>query len=159
MIFAARKLQGIGLIMLLTICALIVYPVSLQVASTRSKLQEVEQQIAALRLSNRKIEGDIAVVANVVQLDKWNRDMIGYGAPLPGQYLSGERAIASVERLRPLDSPVAPRRVLVAAVQPDDARPAVTGARDSGRSGNEQLAVVTEVASANLSSIPEGALR
>jgi hypothetical protein len=159
MIFAARKLQGIGLIVLLTICALIVYPVSLQVSSTRSKLHEVEQQIAELRLSNRKIEGDIAVVANVVQLDKWNREMIGYAAPVPGQYLSGERAIASVERLHPLDSLIAAQRVLVAAAQPGDAASAVNRARENGRSDGGQRTVIAEVASASLSSIPDGALR
>lgn len=41
MIFAARKLQGIGLIALLTACALAVfYLVSLRVAATQSELRQ-----------------------------------------------------------------------------------------------------------------------
>ncbi len=160
MIFAARKLQNIGLILMLTICAMIVYPVQLQVASTQSELRRVEQQIADLQLSNRMIEGDIAVVANVVQLDKWNRDMIGYTAPMPGQYLPGERAIANVERLRPIQNPVARPAILTAALQPNRAGADADRNRAAGgRSEGKRLAAVAEVASANLSTIPEGALR
>jgi hypothetical protein len=119
MIFAARKLQGIGLIMLLTICCLIAYPVTLQVSATRAELRKVEQQIADARQRNRMLEGDIAVLANAHQLDRWNRDYFGLVAPTAGQYLNGERALASLDRLRPADGqrPVAP--VLVALNQMD----------------------------------------
>jgi hypothetical protein len=101
MSIAIRKLQGIGLIMLVTFCFLIAYPISLKVSATRAELQKVEQQIAETRKRNRMLEGDIAVLANVRQLDRWNREYLGYVAPTPDQYLSGERALANLDRLRP----------------------------------------------------------
>ncbi len=156
MIFAARKLQNIGLILLLTICALIVYPVSLQVSSTQSELRQVERDIAAVRLRNRMIEGDIAVVVNVAQLDQWNREMIGYAAPAPGQYLSGERAIASVERLRPLRAPSGDTRVLLASADP---APAADAARADPPRAEAQPQRLEAIASANVSLIPAGALQ
>lgn len=164
MIFAARKLQGIGLIALLTACALAVfYLVSLRVAATQSELRQVEEQIEEVSLRNRMIEGDIAVVANIRQLDAWNQEMIGYAAPVPGQYLSGERAIASVERLRPIPGVAAPERVLMARADNPRAESgtasssAASAAAD--RSDADRLAMVAEVASADVSAIPAGALR
>lgn len=164
MIFAARKLQGIGLIALLTACALAVfYLVSLRVAATQSELRQVEEQIEEVSLRNRMIEGDIAVVANIRQLDAWNQEMIGYAAPVPGQYLSGERAIAGVERLRPIPGVAAPERVLMARA--DNPRAESGTASSSAASGSvdrsdvDRLAMVAEVASADVSAIPAGALR
>ena len=162
MIFAARKLQGIGLIALLTACALAVfYLVSLRVAATQSELRQVEEQIEEVSLRNRMIEGDIAVVANIRQLDAWNQEMIGYAAPVPGQYLSGERAIASVERLRPIPGVAAPERVLMARADNPRAESgtASSSAAAADRSDADRLAMVAEVASADVSAIPAGALR
>jgi hypothetical protein len=100
MLFAARKLQSLGLLALVTICALLAYPVSLHVSSTRSELRQVEEQIAQTRRRIRTVEGEIAVLANLSQLERWNADTFGYVAPIAGQYLPGERALSSVQQLR-----------------------------------------------------------
>lgn len=115
MMFAARKLQGIGLIVLLTLAVLVAYPVWLNVSATRTELQQVRAEIARVQLQNRMLEGDIAVLANVRQLDRWNGEFLGYVAPSAQHYLAGERALASLDRIRvPQDlAPSAP--VLVAA--------------------------------------------
>ena len=84
MSFAIRKLQGFGLIVLVTFCFLIAYPISLKVSATRAELQKVEQEIAQTRRRNRMIEGDIAVLANARQLDRWNREYLGYVSPSAG---------------------------------------------------------------------------
>lgn len=127
MIFAARKLQGIGLILMLTIAALIVYPVTLQVSSARAELRQVEAEITATRQRNRMLEGDIAVLANAHQLDRWNREYFGLVAPGAGQYLAGERELASLDRLRPARNPVVDAPVLVAMAT------AATGPGTAGR--------------------------
>lgn len=111
MIFAARKLQGIGLMLLLTAFTLFAYTINVSVSATRTELQQVERQIVEAQQRNRMLEGDIAVLANAHQLDRWNRDYFGLVAPGAGQYLSGERALASLDRLRParnasIDAPV-----------------------------------------------------
>jgi hypothetical protein len=114
MIFAARKLQGIGLILLLTAFALFAYTINVSVSATRTELQQVEQQIVETQRRNRMLEGDIAVLANAHQLDRWNRDYFGLVAPGAGQYLSGERELASLDRLRPARNASVDAPVLVA---------------------------------------------
>ena len=105
--------------MLVTAVFLAAYPIHLSVSATRGELRAVEHQIAEARARNRMIEGDIAVLANVRQLDRWNADYFGYVAPTAEQYLPGERALANLDRLRaPDDMPVrAP--VLAAMTGPD----------------------------------------
>ncbi len=100
MMSAARKLQSIGLLMLVTICALLAYPVSLHVSSTRTELRRVEAEITETRRRIRVAEGEIAVLANLSQLERWNTETFGYVAPASGQYLPGERGLASVRQLR-----------------------------------------------------------
>ena len=118
MSFAIRKLQGFGLMLLVTFCFLIAYPISLNVSATRAELQKVEREIVETRRRNRMLEGDIAVLANIRQLDRWNKDYLGYVAPTAGQYLAGERALANLDRLRPLDRTVeeAPLRMALGDV-------------------------------------------
>lgn len=136
MIFAARKLQGIGLIMLLTLVALIAYPVSLRVSATRNELQRVERDIARVRMQNRMIEGDIAVLANARQLDDWNSEYFAFVPPQAGQYLSGERALAQLRGLRRPNGTASNAPVLV-AMQDEDA-PA-SASVDGGRADNVEI--------------------
>jgi hypothetical protein len=119
MIFAARKLQSIGLIMLVTLCFLIAYPISLRVSATRAELRKVEAQIADAKARNRMLEGDIAVLANTHQLNRWNSEYLGYVAPGAAQYLSGERALASLDRLSP-PSDNAPQAPVLVAMRTGD---------------------------------------
>lgn len=114
MMFAARKLQGIGLIMLLTLYAFFAYSISLPVSTTRAELQQVEREIAETQQHNRMLEGDIAVLANVHQLDRWNAEFFSYTAPTAAQYLSGERELASLGSLRGHANPTSGQPVLAA---------------------------------------------
>lgn len=131
MIFAVRKLGLIGVILAVTLGLLVItYPISLQVAATRSELQKVEDELAAARQRNRRLANDVAVLANAYQLERWNREWLGYVAPTAGNYVSGERALANLDRLRDhrgaVDAPV-----LLAAAEPVEQAgdPAVAGAR------------------------------
>lgn len=101
MLMAARKLQRIGLLALVTVCALLAWSISLPVSSTRSELRRVEAEVAATRARIRTVEGEIAVLANLSQLERWNVETYGYTAPVAGQYLSGERELATLDRLGP----------------------------------------------------------
>ena len=99
MLMAARKLQGIGLVLLVLVFAMILYPVSLKVAATRSELSRIEKQIDRTRDNIRYLESELAVRASMRQLEQWNADTFGYSAPSAGQYLSNERQLASFRRL------------------------------------------------------------
>lgn len=99
MLMAARKLQGIGLVLLVLVFAMMLYPVSLKVAATRSELAQINKQIAGARDNIRYLESELAVRASMRQLEQWNVESFGYSAPTADQYLSSERQLASLDRL------------------------------------------------------------
>ena len=99
MLMAARKLQGIGLVLLVLIFAMALYPVSLKVAATRSELTRIERQIDRTQANIRYLESELAVRASMRQLEQWNADSFGYSAPSASQYLENDRQLASLDRL------------------------------------------------------------
>lgn len=99
MLMAARKLQGIGLVLLVLIFAMILYPVSLKVAATRTELTRINQDIARTSDNIRYLESELAVRASMRQLEQWNSESFGYSAPSASQYLNNERDLASIGRL------------------------------------------------------------
>ena len=150
MLMAARKLQGIGLVLLVLIFAMMLYPVSLKVAATRSELTRVEREIDRARDNIRYLESELAVRASMRQLEQWNAEAFGYSAPDAGQYLSSERQLASLDRLprarganevapvlmamvSPVAVPAAPKASPVAAVPTvAAAKPVVLAQVESG---------------------------
>ena len=138
MLMAARKLQGIGLVLLVLMFAMVLYLLSVNVAATRSELAQVNRDIVKSRDAIRYLESEFAVRASMRQLERWNTDNFGYAAPVAGQYLAGERALASLgglPRARGAND-VAP--VLMAMVSPVDlsnsavsVTPAATSASDA----------------------------
>lgn len=99
MLMAARKLQNIGLVLLVLIFAMILYPVSLKVAATRTELARINQDIERSRDTIRYLESEIAVRASMRQLERWNSESFGYSAPSASQYLQNERELASLGRV------------------------------------------------------------
>ena len=99
MLMAARKLQGIGLVLLVLAFAMMLYPVSLKVAATRSELTRIEAQIERAQGNIRYLESELAVRASMRQLEQWNAETFGYSAPSAGQYLANERELAAFDRL------------------------------------------------------------
>ena len=96
MLMAARKLQGIGLVLLVLILAMTLYPVSLRVASKRSELARVERDIRYTRDNIRYLETELGARASLRQLERWNSENFAYSAPTAGQYLDGERQLANL---------------------------------------------------------------
>ncbi|MGN7932575.1 hypothetical protein [Sphingopyxis sp. 22461] len=130
MLMAARKLQGIGLVLLVLIFAMMLYPVSLKVAATRSELTRIEKQIDRTRDNIRYLESELAVRASMRQLEQWNADTFGYSAPDAGQYLASERQLASLDRLPRARGANEVAPVLMAMVSPVGT-PAVTAPKES----------------------------
>jgi hypothetical protein len=148
MLMAARKLQGIGLVLLVLICAMMLYPVSLKVAATRSELTRIEKEIERSRDNIRYLESELAVRASMRQLEQWNVDTFGYSAPAPDQYLANERQLASLDGLprarganevapvlmamvSPVAVPAVPKESPVAA-KPAAAKPVVLAQAETG---------------------------
>lgn len=128
MLMAARKLQGIGLVLLVLIFAMMLYPVSLKVAATRSELARINQQIDRTESNIRYLESELAVRASMRQLEQWNADTFGYSAPSASQYLENERQLASLGRVPRARGANEVAPVLMAMVSPvaipDQAKPA-----------------------------------
>lgn len=119
MLMAARKLQGIGLVLLVLLIAMTLYPVSLKVAATRSALAGVERDILATQNSIRYLETEFSARASMRQLERWNADSFGYGAPTAGQFLDSERSLATLDVIDPAPKPLGRAPVLLAvAVAP-----------------------------------------
>ncbi|MBE1526953.1 hypothetical protein GGC65_001409 [Sphingopyxis sp. OAS728] len=134
MLMAARKLQGIGLVLLVLIFAMMLYPVSLKVAATRSELTRIERQIDRTRDNIRYLESELAVRASMRQLEQWNADTFGYSAPDAGQYLESERQLASLDRLPRARGANEVAPVLMAMVSPVGT-PAVSAPKESPVAG------------------------
>lgn len=135
MLMAARKLQGIGLVLLVLVFAMLLYPVSLKVAATRSELAQINHQINRTRDNIRYLESELAVRGSMRQLERWNSESFGYSAPDASQFLSNERQLASLGRIPRARgaNDVAP--VLMAMVSPvavpASPRPAVVTAMET----------------------------
>jgi hypothetical protein len=120
MLMAARKLQGIGLVLLVLMFAMVLYLLSVNVAATRSELAQINRDIAKSRGAIRYLESEYAVRASMRQLERWNADNFGYAAPVAGQYLAGERELAALDRLPRARGASEVPPVLMAMVSPVD---------------------------------------
>lgn len=93
---AAKRLEGIGWLLLVFLVAVLLYPLSLSVATLRSDLARTDQKIVSVKKEIRYLETEFSARANLRQLEQWNKLEYGYVAPKAAQYLEGERALASL---------------------------------------------------------------
>lgn len=151
MLMAARKLQGIGLVLIVLLFAMTLYLLSVNVAATRSELSGINRDIAKTRSSIRYLESEFAVRASMRQLERWNAENFGYSAPVAGQYLHGERELASLQGLpkgRGAND-VAP--VLMAMVSPVDlSAPGVSASAESAERAASKAPVADDAAPADV---------
>ncbi|MEP2989561.1 MAG: colicin transporter [Parasphingorhabdus sp.] len=93
---AAKRLEGIGWLALVFLVAILLYPLSLSVATLRSDLARTDRQIVSVKKEIRYLETEFSARANLRQLEQWNKMEYGYVAPKASQYLEGERALANL---------------------------------------------------------------
>ncbi len=93
---AVKRLEGIGWLALVFLVAILLYPLSLSVATLRSDLAKTEKQIVSVKKEIRYLETEFGARANLRQLEQWNELEYGYVAPRASQYLEGERALANL---------------------------------------------------------------
>lgn len=148
MLMAARKLQGIGLVLLVLVFAMMLYPVSLKVAATRSELSRIEKQIDRTRENIRYLESELAVRASMRQLEQWNADTFGYSAPSASQYLSSETQLASIDRLPRARGANEVAPVLMAMVSPVGTPEAAPAPPAAARPAAEKPVVLAQADSA-----------
>ena len=93
---AAKRLEGIGWLALVFVVAILLYPLSLSVATLRSDLARTDAKIVSVKKEIRYLETEFSARANLRQLEHWNKLEYGYVSPKAAQYLDGERALANL---------------------------------------------------------------
>ncbi|MBB3764363.1 hypothetical protein [Sphingomicrobium lutaoense] len=98
--------------------ALSCYLVSLQVASERAQLEDVEREILAVTREIRELETEIGTRGRLAQLEQWNVRFLQLSAPRAGQFLDGSFQLATLTR--PEEKPVVEAPVILAAAPAEE---------------------------------------
>ncbi len=93
---AFKRLEGMGWLALVFLVAILLYPLSLSVATLRSDLARTDAKIVDVKKDIRYLETEFSARANLRQLEDWNKLEFGYASPVAAQYLDGERALANL---------------------------------------------------------------
>ncbi|AIT06527.1 hypothetical protein MC45_09280 [Sphingomonas taxi] len=94
---AAYRLKGIGWFGGCVAIVLGFYLVSLQVAAERKKLETMDRKIDSAQRDIRALETEFETRANLAQLEKWNGETLALAAPVAGQFVTDEGALASLD--------------------------------------------------------------
>ncbi|MEP7349983.1 MAG: hypothetical protein ABI668_08545 [Sphingorhabdus sp.] len=129
-----KRLKNLGWLALVFLVAILLYPLSLNVAALHSDLVRVDRQILNTKREISFLQAELRTRASMQQLEEWNDLLYGYQPPTAQQFISGEAALAGLSGDLPVNKPV-----MVAASVSDGAAPA--GVVGAGRHHETVLAV------------------
>ncbi|MBU3077777.1 hypothetical protein [Sphingomonas quercus] len=118
----ASRFRAVGWVAGVAAAALSCYLVSLQVASERAQLMSMERKTLGARQDIRQLRTELDTRSRLVQLERWNADVLGLQAPQVSQYAQGEMQLAAYV------APKAAPHVIQASLQARPAAPVVTPA-------------------------------
>ena len=142
---AAYRFRGMGWFLGCVIVVLACYLVSLQVATERKKVADLDRAIARAARDIRQLETEFNTRASLAQLERWNREDMMLDAPRAEQFVADEAVLAALDPaqvgaekpvLAQLQQPAVPpafaadraAAVPAAAVMPQAPRGRVSGA-------------------------------
>jgi hypothetical protein len=106
MTLAMKRLKNIGWLALVFMVAVLLYPLSLNVAALHSDLTQIDREIFETKQEINFLQAEIRTRASVAQLEEWNELLYGYEPPRAEQFIDGERGLASLggatEGLKPV---------------------------------------------------------
>ena len=111
------------------------YLVSLNVASERAKLEQVENKIVLAQREIRLLQTEIGTRGRLAQLERWNAGFIRLSAPTADQVLEGGFQLATMVRPTPKPSIEAPIVLASAPSVQGVARQASTTDADEAKPG------------------------
>lgn len=114
----SSQARSLGWVAVLAICTLAVIVLSFKVHAVRSEVLLAERQLIALKREKLLLETEFQTRASQRQLAEWNQVEFGYDAPRAGQFLDGERQLASLGEVR---DPAAPAPIRLARAEASDA--------------------------------------
>lgn len=119
MSLALQRLKNIGWMALVFLVAILLYPLSLNVAALHSDLVSVDKKILNAKREISFLQAELRTRASMAQLEEWNDLLYGYQPPTAEQFLDGEKALAGLGGSSPASKPV-----MVAVSESDGALPA-----------------------------------
>jgi hypothetical protein len=96
MTLAMKRLKNIGWLALVFMVAVLLYPLSLNVASLHSDLTRIDREILETKQEISFLQAEIRTRASVAQLEEWNELLYGYEPPSAAQFVDGERGLATL---------------------------------------------------------------
>lgn len=106
MSLAMKRLKNLGWLALVFIVAILLYPLSLNVAALHSDLVSVDRQILDTKREISFLQAEIRTRASLQQLEEWNDLLYGYQPPTAAQFVDGEAALAGLSGDQPMTKPV-----------------------------------------------------
>lgn len=106
MSLAMQRLRNLGWLALVFMVAILLYPLSLNVAATHSDLVAVDREIMDTKREISFLQAEIRTRASLQQLEEWNELLYGYQPPSADQFVNGEAALASLTGDLPDAKPV-----------------------------------------------------
>ena len=149
---SARSFRSVFMVASCAGAALGCYLVSLNVASERAALEDVETRIVLAQRDIRLLQTEIGTRGRLAQLERWNVKVLALSAPSADQFLEGGFQLARLGRPEPqlnVDAPV----VLASAPAPQPpSAPLEEGERaaDDGAGANRSAAQLMREASLKL---------
>lgn len=123
----SSQARSLGWAAVLATCLAAVVVLSFKVHAVKSEVLLAERQLIALQRETMLLETEFQTRASQRQLAEWNAVEFGYQAPRAGQFLDGERQLASLGEMRGPDAP-APIRLARADAAEAPMRSPVSGA-------------------------------
>jgi hypothetical protein len=120
MSLAMKRLKNIGWLALVFLVAILLYPLSLNVAALHSDLVQVDRNIMETKREISFLQAELRTRASMQQLEEWNDLLYGYEPPTAQQFVNGEAALAGLSGEAEFFKPV----MMVAASDNDGAAPA-----------------------------------
>lgn len=106
MSLAMKRLKNLGWLALVFLVAIMLYPLSLNVAALHSDLVRVDNKILQTKREISFLQAELRTRANLEQLNEWNDVLYGYRSPTAEQFAAGEAALSGSGGDAPLIKPV-----------------------------------------------------
>ncbi|NJM51552.1 MAG: hypothetical protein HC843_12345 [Sphingomonadales bacterium] len=150
MSLAMKRLKNVGWLALVFLVAILLYPLSLNVAAVHSDLVRVDQKILDTKREISFLQAELRTRASLQQLEEWNSLLYGYKPPTADQFLAGEHALAGLGGSQPdvkpvmvaaLGDAIAPAGVIGSPFAPMEPESSTEDEREDGAEGAAKVPV------------------
>lgn len=115
----AHKFRPVVWVVGCAFAATALYTVSLGVASERTRMEDLDQQIAMTQRDIRQLQTEMGTRASLRQLERWNVEALALSAPKAGQFRATEAALRTIDGgTLPADGFTPPPVMVAAATRP-----------------------------------------